>query len=191
MKNAIILHGRPSKTDYYSPERDNQSDSHWISWLQRQLMRRDIFAATPEMPLSYAPDYNIWKKEFERYDIIPDTILVGHSRGGGFIVRWLSEHPKVKVGKVVLVAPSLIPFSKAKGEVELLDFKIDPRIVNRTKGITIFDSSNDSKLIRDSAKLLIKEVEGIQCREFKNYGHFCFGDMKTHEFPELLEEVLR
>jgi alpha-beta hydrolase superfamily lysophospholipase len=42
------------------------------------------------------------RSEFERYDIFPETDLVGHSCGGGFFVRWLSKHLEVKVGNVVL-----------------------------------------------------------------------------------------
>lgn len=107
MKNAIILHGKsgPGEQEYYNPDFPAASNSHWIPWLQKQLMIRDIYAQTPEVPNSWKPDYATWCKEFERYDITPETVLVGHSCGGGFLVRWLSERPDVRVDKVVLVAP--------------------------------------------------------------------------------------
>lgn len=105
MKNAIILHGKPDKEEYYSETAPSPSNAHWLPWLQKQLIIRDIKADTPEVPYPYELDYATWAREFERFDVTPETVLVGHSCGGGFIVRWLCEHADVHVGKVVLVAP--------------------------------------------------------------------------------------
>src|SRR5579884_3172331 len=102
MKNAIILHGKPSKEEYYDPKAPSMSNAHWLPWLQGQLLKRDISAATPEVPFAFDPKWNLWNHEFERFDITPETILVGHSTGAGFIIKYLSIHPEVKVGKVVL-----------------------------------------------------------------------------------------
>ena len=33
MKNAIILHGGPSKTEYYDPEAPSMSNINWTPWL--------------------------------------------------------------------------------------------------------------------------------------------------------------
>lgn len=107
MKNAIILHGQPSKEEYYDPERPSMSNAHWIPWLQGQLLKNDIAAATPEVPFAYEPEWELWKQEVERFEITPDTLIVGHSRGGEFWLRYLSENKDLSVGKVVLVAPSL------------------------------------------------------------------------------------
>ena len=107
MKNAIILHGKPDREEYYDPKAPSMSNAHWIPWLQGQLLKQDIWAITPEVPNAYNPDWKLWCKEVERFDITPETVLVGHSCGAGFWLRWLSEHKDVKVGKVVLVAPSL------------------------------------------------------------------------------------
>ena len=188
MKNAIILHGMPSKEEYYNSSGLNQSDSHWISWLQRQLMLNDIYAATPEMPLSFKPDYKIWKREFERYDITPESTLVGHSCGGGFLIRWLSENKDVKVNKVILVAPWINTSHEV--DIDFFDFVIDPKIIDRAGSIIIFNSSNDDEVILDSVKTITNQVPGIGYKEFKGYGHFCYRDMRTQEFPELLDEII-
>ena len=97
----------PSREEYYSSEYPASSNFQWIPWLQKQLLIKDIPTATPEMPHAYAPNYSVWKKEFERFDVTPESILVGHSCGGGFLVRWLSENKNIKVGKLILVAPWL------------------------------------------------------------------------------------
>jgi predicted alpha/beta hydrolase family esterase len=187
MKNAIIVHGMPDKEEYYSPEFPACSNYHWLPWLQKQLIMTDIKADTPEMPHTYAPVYEIWKREFERFDVTPETILVGHSCGGGFLVRWLSEQKDVKVGKVVLVAPWLDV--ERELETGFFDFTIDPHLVSRTDGVVIFNSDNDSDYIQKSVSKIRTEIPQAKYVEFHNYGHFCIGDMKSEAFPELLEEI--
>lgn len=187
--NAIILHGMPDpgNEEYYNPEFPSASNSHWIPWLQKQLMIKDISTQTPEMPQSWKPDYEIWKKEFERYDVTPETILIGHSCGGGFIVRWLSEHADVRVNSVLLVAPWLDP--ERRDTTDFFDFEIDPALSSRTKQLTIYGSDNDMEDVKKSISVLRETLQQINYREFQNYGHFTKGDMGTEQFPELLEAI--
>jgi len=188
MKNAIILHGKPEKEEYYSDEYPSASNAHWLPWLQKQLLMRDIAAHTPEVPRSYVPDYAVWREEFERFDITPETILVGHSCGAGFIVRWLSEHPEISVGKVVLVAPWIDPDRDEM--TDFFDCTIDPDLAKRTKGIMIFESDDDFISVRKSVRILRDTIKDIQHRQFHHYGHFCLQDLGTQEFPELLGELV-
>jgi predicted alpha/beta hydrolase family esterase len=176
MKTAIILHGKPDpgQEEYYNADFPSASNSHWLPWLQKQLTIHDIAAQTPEMPN-------------ERYDINPDTLLVGHSCGAGFIVRWLSEHPDIRVGNVVLVAPSLGIDWDTSG---FFNFTIDPNLASRTQKLMIFIADNDRDAIQQAAKILRETIADVQYREFRGYGHFCIDDMKTVEFPELRDELL-
>lgn len=190
MKNAIIVHGTCDKEEYYSPEYPSASNSHWIPWLQKQLIIKDIKADTPEMPHAYEPRYEVWKTEFERFDITPETILVGHSCGGGFLVRWLSENKNQNVGKVVLVAPWLDPNKTKVGEDGFFDFKMDSELVSRTDGITIFNSDDDDEGIHSSVECIMNTVSSIKVVEFHNRGHFCLSDLGTEAFPELLKDIL-
>lgn len=187
MKTAIIIHGMPDKKNYYNLNSDSESNCHWLPWIQKQLLLKNILAQTPEMPVPYEPEYKAWKETFESFPLDEETILIGHSCGGGFIVRYLSEND-VKVGKVVLVAPWIDPDKYLK--TGMFDFEIDENIVAKTKGITIFSSTDDMQEVQDSIKILKEKIKDVRVVQFKNYGHFCYGDMKTHEFPELLEEVI-
>lgn len=188
MKTAIIIHGMPPKEEYFDPKADSPSNAHWLPWLQQQLNINGILSQTLEMPEPYNPEYEKWKKVFEHFVLDEDTILIGHSCGGGFIVRYLSEN-SIKVGKVVLVAPWIN--SKKELSVTLFDnLKIDKSLVSKTNGVTMFASSNDYQMIQDSVAVLKDTIQDIKVLEFENYGHFCLGDMKTREFPELLKEVL-
>jgi uncharacterized protein len=186
--NAIIVHGTTSRSDFYSPDTPSPSNSHWLPWLQKQLIAHGIKADTPEMPLAFKPDYELWKTEAERYPIGPDTLLVGHSTGAGFWLRYLSEHPGLKVGKVVLVAPWLDP-NNIK-HTTFFDFAFDPGLVSRTAGLTIFNSTNDHEGIQWSTQIICQVLTGWEFRSFDNYGHFCLADMGTDEFPDLLDELL-
>jgi predicted alpha/beta hydrolase family esterase len=188
MKTAIIIHGMPSKESYYNSNGDSESNCHWLPWIQHELILRDILAQTPEMPVPYNPEYNSWKEMLERFLINENTILIGHSCGGGFLLRYLSEN-NVKVGKVVLVAP-WIDLEK-RLDTGMFDFNIDHNITSKTNGITIFNSLTDGGVIHDSVNKIIGEVKDIKLKNFNDMGHFCYKDMQTDKFPELLEEVLK
>ncbi len=188
MKTAIIIHGMPDREEYYDVNRPASSNCHWLPWIQKQFILKDIVAQTPEMPVPYNPEYKAWKKLFEGFDLNEDTILVGHSCGGGFIVRYLSENPNVRVGKVVLVAP-WIDLEKSL-DTGMFDFEIRQDIVSQTAGITIFESTDDDDEIKISIDKLKSEIKDIKIVTFQDYGHFCIGDMNTDKFPELLDECI-
>lgn len=189
MKNAIILHGGPSKDEYYDPKAPSMSNAHWIPWLQGQLLKHDIPTATPEVPFSFNRNWEVWTREVERFDITPETLLIGHSTGGGFFIKYLSIHPEIKVGKVVLVAPWLDP--DREHTKNFFDyFEIDPNLVARTEGLTIINSDNDQDSVLKTVEILRGKVKNIEYKEFHKYGHFCYEDLKTDKFPELLDIIL-
>ncbi|MDA1079192.1 MAG: alpha/beta hydrolase [bacterium] len=188
MKNAIILHGGPSKDEYYDPTMPSMSNAHWIPWLQAQLLKKDIPTATPEIPNAYDRNWLVWSREVERFDITKETMLIGHSTGAGFFIKYLSIHPELQVGRVILVAPWLDP-DRTKTVNFFDDFEIDSELVKRTNGITVWYSDNDEESVLKTAELIKKKTSGIQYKEFHNYGHFCIGDLKSNEFPELLELI--
>lgn len=189
MKNAIILHGSPTKKEYYDPEAPSMSNAHWIPWLQGQLLKRDIPTATPEVPWNFDRNWKVWLKEVKRYDLGPETILVGHSTGAGFWIKYLSINKNLKVDKVILVAPWLDP-DREHTKNFFDDFEIDPIFPSRTRGVTIFNSDNDQESVLKTVRIVREKVKDIKYKEFHNYGHFCYNDLKTDRFPELLEDVV-
>jgi predicted alpha/beta hydrolase family esterase len=189
MKNAIILHGGPSREEYYDPKAPSMSNAHWIPWLQGQLLKHDIAAATPEVPFAFDRNWPVWQREVERFDIGPGTILVGHSTGAGFFIKYLSIHTELKVGHVVLVAPWLDPDRERTKEF-FADFQVDAGLSARTAGLTVFESDNDKESVQKTVAILKSKLHGAKYTQFQNYGHFTFEDMHTTEFPELLDEAL-
>ena len=195
MANAILIHGWASKGEYYDPKYPTGSNSHWFPWLSKQLIISGIHTIAVEMPNGYFPKYEIWKKELERFDVDENTILVGHSLGGGFLIRWLSEED-VKVGKVVLVAPWLGSmagddrYSPEEFDADFFDFKIDSDISHKTKGVTILSSTNDGIGVQRTVKFIQEKINNIKYLELENKGHFTLKSLGTDAFPELLEEIL-
>lgn len=191
MSNAILVPGRPDKGEHYNQDGPSNSEDHWFSWLKCQLILRDVHAVSIEPPFPFRPRYEEWKKEFERFDLEPDTILVGHSCGGGFLVRYLSENPEIKVGKVALVAPWTNPFdNKESDTADLFDFTIDPVFPDRTNGVAVFISSDDEPSVIKTVEILKEKVEGLSVKQYEDKGHFCLQDLGTEKFPELLDSIL-
>lgn len=190
MKNAIILHGMPSEREYYDAAYPSASNSHWIPWLQKQLLMKDIKAHTPEVSRPFDLNWNDWLKEVERFEIGPETILVGHSCGAGFWLRYLSDNKSLKVGKVVLVAPWL-DVGKEYNSHEFFDFELDSELALRTRGLVVFNSNDDEVSVQGTVNMLKERLNNFTYKEFQNYGHFTFGRMQTDAFPELLEECLK
>jgi predicted alpha/beta hydrolase family esterase len=115
MKSAIIIHGLPSEKEYFNAQKPSPSNAHWLPWLQHQLNIHGMLAQTPEMPAPYSPDYHHWKEVFEYFPLTEQTDVVGYSLGGGFLLRWLSENPSAKLGKVALVASWLDTEQRMEG----------------------------------------------------------------------------
>ena len=192
MKKAIIIHGYHTKENLANPSKNTPSNHQWIPWLSKQLYMRDIFPIAIEMPAPWRPVYEDWKRELERFELDEDTILIGHSYGGGFLVRYLSENT-VKVNEVYLVAP----YMGADGvEVKdqdptFFDFQIDQNLVNKTAGVIVFESSNDMPEIHTSRQILEQNIANLKFIDLENKGHFTIATTGTAEFPELAEEILR
>jgi len=63
-------------------------------------------------------------------------------------------------------------------------------MVDRTKGVTIFISTDDNKDILASTEELKSKLKNVQIKEFTDRGHFTFGGMKTEKFPELRDVLI-
>ena len=194
MKNAIIVHGKSSKKSYYNPDFKPNSSMHWIPWLQKQLMLKEIETQTPTMINDWCPDYKVWKEIFERQKINENTLLIGHSCGGGFLVQWLSENKDVKVGHVFLVAPAFGDRYNPETPYEsplkngFFDFDIDENLLIRVKSLTLFNSDNDSVRVNTALEMIKNKLPKAEYKLFSGYGHFCGTvEQAADTFPELFE----
>lgn len=187
MKNAILLHGFQDREEYYNSNMPSASNAHWFPWLQKELLINEIKVDTPEVFRNYEMKYSAWVEEIERFTINRESTLIGHSMGGGFWVRYLSEHPEIYVDKVILVAPWLNLNHEA--DTDFFDFIIDSSIVERASVFIIFASDNDAEEVQNSVNYLIKKLPNAKVRIFHEYGHFTRRTLKDNKFPELLEVI--
>jgi len=192
-KKCIIIHGCPSNVEKAMNPETRTYDKHWIPWTKKQLINNNIETETPSMPSPWEPDYKKFKNEFEKYSVDENTILIGHSCGCTFLVRWLGE-TKQRIDKLILVAPWKIsddPSDKNDGfKKSFYDYHIDETIKERVGKIVIFtadDEEDDGKRGLE----MYHEILGGNIIELKGMGHYTFGDMEREEFPELIEAVLK
>src|SRR3989338_4018732 len=183
--NCVLVHGSPEKDQSKEPSDIPQNQKPWYVWTKKKLEECGYKVTLPLMPKSWLPDYADWKREFEKTEVNEKSVLIGHSAGTAFLVRWLGE-TKRKIKKLILVAPGKI--SSNDRVKALYDFKINKEIKKLVDEIIIF-ISNDAQHHIDSAKLYEKELDG-QLIEIENKGHFRTSDMGTGEFLELLEKIL-
>ncbi|MFA6341192.1 MAG: leucine--tRNA ligase [Candidatus Paceibacterota bacterium] len=187
VRNCIIVHGSNS-SEKEAKEGKPENLRHWKPWLKSELEKVGIETSNELYPEDWLPNYDKWKKVFEKNKIDENTVLVGHSAGTAFILRWLTENKK-KVNKVVLVAPSIIKDGKYFKESKLKDFEFNSGLKNYFNKLIILYSDNDDEDIVESAKQIHSKLDG-ELIDMKNMGHFCYGDMGTEKFPELFEAII-
>ena len=187
--NCIIIHGCPSNTEKAMDAKTRTYDKHWIPWLKKELSSQGIKTETPLMPSPWEPDYNKFKKEFGKHKVTENTILIGHSCGCAFLVRWLGE-TKQKVNKLILVAPWKIPDKNDQFRKAFYEYPIDKTIKSRIKEIVMFTANDEEEDGKKSLKIFHKALGG-KIIELKGRGHYTLGDMGTEKFPELLKEIIK
>ncbi|MBP9758864.1 alpha/beta hydrolase [Candidatus Dojkabacteria bacterium] len=180
-KKCIIIHGCPSDSE------DQFYNKHWIPWTKEQLIAKGIETETPIMPSPWEPDYTKFKAELEKLTVDENTILVGHSCGCAFLVRWLGE-TKTKISKLILVAPWKVADKRDRFREEFYTYDIDKSISSRVSKIVMFTSDNEEQEGKDSLKLFHAALGG-EIVELKGRGHYTQRDMGTEEFPELVEKI--
>ncbi len=164
-------------------------DKHWIPWAKKELTARGIKTDAPLMPAPWEPDYEKFKKEFEKYEVAENTILVGHSCGSAFLVRWLGE-TKRKIFKLILVAPWKVPDNGDAFRKAFYEYPIDETIKSRVREIVMFTADDEEDEGKESLKIF-HEALGGEVIELRGHGHYTMDGMGTERFPELLEAVLK
>src|SRR3989338_7951827 len=157
--NCIIIHGCPSNIEKAMNPETRTYDKHLIPWLKRNLIAAGIETETPLMPDPWEPNYQKFKTEFEKYEVGENTILVGHSCGSAFLVRWLGETKK-RILKLVLVAPWKIPDEDDAGRKAFYLYPIDGGIKSRVNQIIMFTADNEEDGGKESLKIFHQALGG-------------------------------
>ncbi|MGC9309911.1 MAG: class I tRNA ligase family protein, partial [Candidatus Nanoarchaeia archaeon] len=189
IKNCIIIHGSPSKDRTKEKDYVPNNLEHWIPWLKDKLEEKGIEVKNPEMPTPWAPKYEEWKKIMDRFDINEGSVLIGHSAGGAFLVKWLNETGK-KIKKLILVSPGKEGNESNEVLSDFYKIKSKKDITKNIEEISIFTADDDIDYHIPNAYKYKEELNGKLIHLGEGYGHFCEKQMGTKEFPELLNEVI-
>ncbi|HAQ02735.1 hypothetical protein A2467_02190 [Candidatus Nomurabacteria bacterium RIFOXYC2_FULL_36_8] len=158
----------------------------WIIW----ALEDSYDLICPLMPNKQNADYVAWKIWFERhFQFINNEkpILIGHSLGGGFLLKYLSENnfPK-KISQLHLVAP----YVENNGIYleKLNTFEFDVKKINVIKDICeeihLWHSKDDNAVPFSHSELIKENISSVEFHVFKDRGHF-----RQPAFPEILEVI--
>lgn len=183
MKTAIILHGICDADEYYNMDFPSPSNAHWIPWLQQKFLRAGRLCQALEMPTPPAPRYAEWVAVFGHVKLTADSVVVAHSAGCGFILKWLAQNSQQELARLILVAPWLDPRRK---HADFLECTLDAKLSERVGRIDVLYSANeDTDGVRETKDLILKTYPATTLHMFEDKGHFCLGDLGAHSFPEL------
>lgn len=153
----------------------------WKNWLAQQLPDRDVLL--PSMPTKLNAKYAEWSLYFSKIIPLlrPDAILIGHSLGGIFLARYLSEHPPAHpFRRCILVAA---PYDDESTE-SLKGFKLDgaAALSLAAQEIHLCFSSDDPLVPLEEKDKYRQDIPDATVHLFTGKQHF-----NTPTFPELLK----
>jgi len=148
----------------------------------------DFGCLRPDMPNKNYAEYGIWDTWFRKVIpfLVDDVVLIGHSLGGGFLMKWLSTNKlPVNVSQLHLVAPTNNHHSK---EYDLGDFtngEFPGRFLeNNVSEIYFYHSKDDLEVPISESEKYAKELPDAQFHVFDGRGHFL-----EETFPELFRNI--
>ena len=194
MKNAILIHGtNDTKADYFKEisAYGSKANTLWYPWLAQQLEKLGFSFVFPSLPSPWDSDvdYDEWSNELDKISIGVDTLLIGHSWGAGFILKYLALHPNINIGQLVMIAPSCDPIKKCGNFMNRWDS--DKCLHNRIKSIDLLYSTDDKNPnvspSVEKIKKLFANKSNFRIYKFDNKGHFV--SKVGNQLPELLQII--
>lgn len=178
MKNAFIFHGTAG-----SPE------GNWFPWLKSELESHGIPTIVPSFPTPDGESLQAWFDvlDSEKEKIGPDTLLIGHSKGGMFLLKVL-ERLKTPVKTAIFVAApiGIKPIRYYDEDKKFTNFEFDwENIRGKSKRFVVFHSDNDPYVSLANGERLAKEL-GVELTFIPRAGHINSESGYT-KFPEILK----
>ena len=194
-KQIIVIHGGgvfDTYKEYIAYLKEYKIDFKQLKaklWKENlsEKLGKNFEVILPKMPNPTNARYKEWKIMFEK--LFPflkkDLILLGHSLGGIFLVKYLSENkfPK-KIKATFLVAA---PYDDKTIKDSLGDFKLPKKLDKFQKQggrIFLYQSKDDISISLVDLEKYKKSLPKAKVVMFKNKGHFY-----QVEFPEIVKHI--
>ncbi len=192
---VIFIHGGNSFESYeeylenlsQTPAKWNQKTTKWKDSLD-EFLGDNYKVCGLSMPNSQNANYKEWQIQFDKIRDSLDykTVLVGHSLGGIFLAKYLSENPlSQKISQLHLIAA---PFERVGS------FSLDQnlsqsstnleQIQKNCQQIYLYHSSDDLVVNFEELAKYQAQLPLAQSLIFSTRGHFL-----QPEFPELVEQI--
>ncbi len=163
-KNLFIFHG----TEGYPEE-------NWFPWLKEKLEQQGCGVTVPQFPTPKNQKLEAWLKIFKPFnkEVGKNTIFVGHSLGGVFLLRLLERLKKpIRTAFFIGTPIGIRPLKNYEGDKNFSGFKFDwKKIKNGAKNFVVYQSNNDPFVPLENGKQLAKNL-GIELTFIPNAGHF-------------------
>lgn len=198
-KQIIYIHGGDSFESYEDYIKYLKETEFSIDWFVQKKKWKNSLAEElgdgfqilmPDMPNSFNAVYEEWKIWFEKMlPFINDgVILIGHSQGGIFLAKYLSEnvYPK-KISALMLVAP---PYTDTPdiGSFKLVQTRHGASLLDNVSkqcdDIHLFFSKDDFVVPFSESEEYKKDLPNAQAHIFEDRGHFL-----QETFPEIVDEI--
>lgn len=180
--NAFIFHG----TGGFPGE-------NWFPWMKAELEKKKCPVIIPQFPTPEGQSLNSWLEVFDKYkgQIDENTIMIGHSLGGLFLLRVLERlETPVKAAFFVGAPIGIKPIKFYEGDEKFSGFSFDwDKIKTNANHFEVYHSDNDPYVSLGNGEQLAQNL-GVNLNIIPNSGHFNAAAGYT-EFPRLLEDVTR
>ena len=139
------------------------------------------------MPTPYAPVYDEWVDVITPFVHDNVKVIVAHSAGCGFLLKWLSAHKDIALDALVLVAPYTDPFGKYG---DFLSGEWDENLMSRIGGMHLLYADNEFVPgVKESVDAILDMYPSADLHRFEQGGHFIESYMESNEFDDLWDII--
>lgn len=189
MTNVLIFHGT-----------GGDPLENWFPWLKGELEKKGCRVFVPQFPHPKDHPLSDWLNVFKDYEkyINEDTILIGHSLGGIFLLRVLEKLTKPIKAAFFVATPigiGSIRYFMSDFKFSGFDFNFG-KIGEMAKYFTVYHSDNDPYVSLENGEELAKKL-GIKLTFIPNAGHlnteagYTKFDLLLKDINQILKEESR
>lgn len=182
--NVLLIHG-----SYGKPF------ENWFPWIEKRLEGNGVSCLIPTFPTPEHQNYSAWSELLDYYVekgfITNETIVIGHSCGSAFLVKYFNEH-NIPIKALITVAGYNHFYSNNHMDELNGSFYFDESdlstIKSNIKNRVSYYSDNDPFIPMEKLKEFAEQLESDSIC-IKNAGHFNASAGYT-EFEDIFDKIV-